>query len=140
MTHDEKNHMKSLSKSDAKIFSFWLLCSALAGAFCTVLSARFSRVLLWPFNRALEMFSPYHAQDGPFRTFSPGVGWSVLAHFTAIAGVVLLPLFYMSSMPHRIAAWIEGMSANTLLTWLLAIFLLLILLLSILAIFPKGMM
>jgi len=127
--------MKFLGKSDAKIFACWLVCAALAGAFCLVLSERFLRILLWPLDRALEIFSPDHAQFGSSPTLWPELCWPVWVYFTALAGAVMWPLFYMRSMPHRIA----NCSWYTLLMALLAMFLLLFLLLFILAIFPMGM-
>jgi len=127
--------MKSLSKTDAKIFICWLVCAVLAGAFCLVLSERFLRILLWPLDRALERFSQYHAHFGSRPTLWPELCWPVWVYFTALAGAVVWPLFYMRSMPHRIA----NCSWHTLLMALLAMVLLLFLLLVILAIIPMGM-
>ncbi|MCX7003649.1 MAG: hypothetical protein NTV22_10320 [bacterium] len=137
MTHDEKSHMKSLGKSDAKIFASWLVCAALAGVFLFAAPEKFRFILLWPLDRALERFSPDHAHFGTSPTLWPELCWPVWVYFTALVGVVLLPVFYMSSMPHRIAKC----SWYTLMMTLLAMFLCLILLLFILAIFcPMGMM
>jgi len=128
------------SKSDAKMFICWLVCAALAGVLLFAAPEKFRGILLWPLDRALERLSPDHAHFGSSPTLWPELRWPVWVYFTALTGAVVWPVFYMSALPHRITAWIAGMSANTLVTWVLAMFLLLFLLLIILALFPMGML